>query len=46
VPLTAIQGYQVIHWSDAGMTFWAVSDLNEKELMTFVRSYAAADPLK
>ena len=46
MPLKAVQGYQVIHWSDAGMAFWAVSDLNEKELMTFVRSYAAADPLK
>ncbi|HLY61216.1 MAG TPA: anti-sigma factor [Terriglobia bacterium] len=30
------QGYHVIHWTDAGMTFWAVSDLNEKELKEFV----------
>jgi len=39
--LTAVQGYHVIHWSDAGMTFWAASDLNEKELMEFVQDYAA-----
>lgn len=30
------QGYHVIHWTDAGMTYWAVSDLNEKELGDFV----------
>ena len=35
----AIQGYNVIHWTKAGMTFWAVSDLNGKELMEFVQDY-------
>jgi hypothetical protein len=44
--LTPIQGYNVIHWTNAGMTFWAVSDLNEKELMEFVQDYAAAAPPK
>lgn len=44
--LTAIQGYNMIHWSETGMAFWAVSDLNEKELMEFVQDYAAAAPLK
>lgn len=28
-------GYHVVQWSSATMTFWAVSDLNEKELMDF-----------
>ncbi|HXI71393.1 MAG TPA: anti-sigma factor [Verrucomicrobiae bacterium] len=37
----SIQGYNVIHWSNAGMTFWTVSDLNEKELMDFVQDYVA-----
>jgi anti-sigma factor (TIGR02949 family) len=39
----SVQGYNVIHWSEAGMTFWAVSDLNEKELMEFVRDFAASE---
>ena len=33
------QGYQLVHWSDAGMAFWAVSDLNEKELMEFAQDF-------
>src|SRR5437879_9192879 len=28
--------YQMLHWSAAGMTFWAVSDLNSAELRDFV----------
>jgi anti-sigma factor RsiW len=36
----------VIHWSKADMTFWAVSDLNEKELMEFVQDFAAGETLK
>ena len=29
------QGYNLIHWTSAGMTFWAVSDLNLTELQEF-----------
>jgi len=43
--LTPIQGYNVIHWSEADMTFWAVSDLNGKELMDFVQDFAAGETL-
>jgi anti-sigma factor RsiW len=39
----SIQGYNVIHWSEAEMTFWAVSDLNGKELMEFVQAFAAGE---
>jgi anti-sigma factor RsiW len=31
------QGYHFIHWTQAGMNFWAVSNLNEGELGDFVR---------
>jgi anti-sigma factor RsiW len=44
--LTPIQGYNQIHWSGAGMTFWVVSDLNENELMEFVQDYEAEGLLK
>jgi anti-sigma factor RsiW len=42
----SIQGYNVIHWSEADMTFWAASDLNEKELMEFAQDFAAGETLK
>ena len=31
------QGYNLIHWTEDGLTYWAVSDLNEKELEEFVQ---------
>jgi len=37
----SVNGYNLIHWSHGGMTFWAVSDLNEKELMEFVQDFGA-----
>jgi anti-sigma factor RsiW len=33
----ARQGYHMYQWSSSGMTFWAVSDLNDRELQEFVR---------
>ncbi len=30
------QGYNLLHWTQSGMTFWAVSDLNNSELEQFV----------
>jgi anti-sigma factor RsiW len=39
-PFTPTQGYNLVHWSQAEMVFYAVSDLNEKELMEFVQDFA------
>jgi anti-sigma factor RsiW len=32
-----VRGFQVHHWIRGGMSFWAVSDLNDAELTQFVR---------
>jgi anti-sigma factor RsiW len=45
-PSAALQGYNLVHWSDAGMVFWAVSDLNGKELLEFAGDFGAGGPLK
>jgi anti-sigma factor RsiW len=29
------QGFQLVRWTQDGMTYWAVSDLNEEELLRF-----------
>jgi anti-sigma factor RsiW len=31
------QGYNLFHWTQSGMTYWAVSDLNSNELQEFVQ---------
>jgi anti-sigma factor RsiW len=31
------QGYQILHWNGAEMTYWVVSDLNNVELLEFAR---------
>jgi anti-sigma factor RsiW len=35
------QGYNVFHWSKAGMTYWVISDLNRAELQEFTRQIQA-----
>jgi anti-sigma factor RsiW len=37
-------GYTLLHWTRAGMTFWAVSDVNEKDLHTFEQLLQARIP--
>jgi anti-sigma factor RsiW len=36
-----VRGFHVRHWTRGGMTFWAVSDLNDAELGTFARTLQA-----
>jgi len=38
----AKQGYTLVHWTDAGLAFWAVSDVNPADIEAFVQAYAAA----
>lgn len=38
----ARSGYNYIRWAQDGMVFWAISDLNAKELADFVRLWRAA----
>jgi anti-sigma factor RsiW len=33
---TPQHGYQVLHWTQGGMSYWAVSDLNQNEMKEFV----------
>jgi anti-sigma factor (TIGR02949 family) len=42
VTTSTIQGYNVRHWSDQGLDFWAVSDLAGDELGEFVQKVSAA----
>jgi anti-sigma factor RsiW len=39
-PATTQQGFHVVHFDHAGMTYWAVSDLNAEELGSFARMLA------
>jgi anti-sigma factor RsiW len=32
------QGYQILHWNGAAMTYWVVSDLNSAELRELARA--------
>jgi anti-sigma factor RsiW len=40
--LTADHGYQVAHWTHAGMRFWAVSDLGREDMQRFAAGMQAA----
>ena len=36
------RGYYLVHWADAGMTYWAISDAAPADLKTFAETYASA----
>jgi anti-sigma factor RsiW len=35
-------GYNVLRWTDSGMAFWAISDVNAADLRQFADQYASA----
>ena len=41
-PSASQRGYNVVHWTDNGLGFWAISDLNAAEMKTFAETYAGA----
>jgi anti-sigma factor RsiW len=38
IKLEEAQGYQILHWNGAEMTYWVVSDLNNSELLELARA--------
>jgi len=38
------QGYQLLHWAQSGLSYWAVSNLNLGEMQAFVRAVQQATP--
>jgi anti-sigma factor RsiW len=38
----SINGYNLVSWNDGGVTYWAASDLNPAELVTFAKLFRAA----
>lgn len=38
----AQRGYNVVDWRDSGMSFWALSEVNENELRQFAREFRGA----
>jgi len=40
--LDSVQGFNVLHWTAAGLDFWAVSDIASDELKEFAQKFSAA----
>jgi anti-sigma factor RsiW len=39
----AIDGYNIVDWTDGNLTYWAVSDLSASELEDFARAFRAGE---
>jgi anti-sigma factor RsiW len=42
LPAASLNGYALVHWTDRGLTYWAVSDAAASELSAFERAFQAA----
>jgi len=38
------QGYQLLHWVDSDFNYWAVSDINDKDLQKFKQLFEEQIP--
>jgi anti-sigma factor RsiW len=43
---TAERGFQIAHWTQAGMNHWVISDVNRAEFAAIVRGLASAEVLR
>jgi anti-sigma factor RsiW len=41
-PKTTYEGYSLVHWTDRGLTYWAVTDAAASELDAFARAFRAS----
>lgn len=39
---SSLHGYNLLHWTDAGMKYWAISDLSPADIKIFAEAYASA----
>ena len=40
--METVQGFNIRHWGESGLSLWAISDLNADELEDFGRKFEAA----
>ena len=40
--METVQGFNIKFWSEQGLNFWAVSDVNSEELQEFIEKFQAA----
>ena len=38
----ANEGYNIVHWTEGGVTYWAVSDIGAGDLEDFVQKFRTA----
>jgi len=44
LPIGAADGYNVLRWTDDGVSYWAISDLSVPELTTFEQLFRSTPP--
>ena len=44
MPNEQIAGYNLVSWTDNGVTYWAVSNVAAADLNAFVKAFRAAAP--